>query len=499
MINEPGMVMTPFGITGAHAVARRSAESLFANALRFVFTGRGQIPLVLAAAALAIDCVCVTTAHAQARDVSGLFPEPARVTADFPDDAERYAAFSVLYQTLAGALPSPMSKAAYDKDYLYEASYNAIATQHLGNRATQPTYAEFNAHWGRLLSDPNFSRAVLEKYHLTQFARRPIPRAANPPQGAFPQGQTHPNTTPGVQAPINRPFPTRSYPIDDSLINNPSPFPGAFPILALTLIPMAFVTWLVLKGSGTGTKILLVPPPQPGGLPPLPENLRVVSVPGVRFSTFAMSGMVLKKETNTCHHHHSYTTGGQVQQIGNVIHTTPLVTSTSVSTTKEHIYWIRTPDGQETPWTFKNSGFQAIEGHIISAVAHPYLRDTSRFLLAYNHTTGELDRCQELNEVFRTFRPELSQWLANLVAAAGAALTVNLYLPMHFRGQLSGSFLIWWLVGTFVLVTISFFLVTPRVTRTIQGGRYRAFERDYLPDFQRFLEAGTAVLRNRFK
>ena len=51
----------------------------------------------------------------RADDPAAHFPEIAQVTADYPDEAQRSAAFSLLSDALTRAEPRPVSKDAYNK------------------------------------------------------------------------------------------------------------------------------------------------------------------------------------------------------------------------------------------------------------------------------------------------------------------------------------------------------------------------------------------------
>src|SRR5579864_8729633 len=124
---------------------------------------------------------------AQAQDVSTQFPEPAQVTADYPDEVQRWGALNVLYIALNNAAPKPMSRTAYAKFTAYEASYNAIVTAKMADRQA---YKDFNGRCEQLFSNPTFAHSVLEKYRLTAYAKRQSPPA--PLAGQTPPAQNRP-------------------------------------------------------------------------------------------------------------------------------------------------------------------------------------------------------------------------------------------------------------------------------------------------------------------
>jgi hypothetical protein len=73
------------------------------------FTGRSCARTVLWLSAMfALAVGFVAQSPGQTRDVSTLFPEPNQVKADFPDDAERYAAFLALSTSLNATAPRPL-------------------------------------------------------------------------------------------------------------------------------------------------------------------------------------------------------------------------------------------------------------------------------------------------------------------------------------------------------------------------------------------------------
>jgi hypothetical protein len=110
-------------------------------------------------AALAGPGERLSSLSAQNQDVSAQFPEPAQVTADYPDDAERWGAFNVLHQALYIAAPRPMSKPAYTKSFAYEAAYNGIVNTFIANRGAQnQAYKDFNARCDKLFSNSDFGQ-----------------------------------------------------------------------------------------------------------------------------------------------------------------------------------------------------------------------------------------------------------------------------------------------------------------------------------------------------
>jgi hypothetical protein len=446
--------------------------------------------------------------RAQSVDVSTQFPEAAQVTADFPGDVERWGAFNVLHQALFTAAPRPMSKAAYAKFSAYEASYNGIVNTFIaGGAAQRQAYRDFNAQCDKLFTNADFGRSVLEKYHLTALVKHQREAAA-----AAAAAQAPPNVAPGA-APNSMPnnLPNNAPPQIPRNFNTPParspiinewPYPQAFPLLLIFLAPVALFTWLVLQLTGSGRRVLATPAPEPGGLPALPESMRVVTVPGVRYAVYVLSGVVLQKESNTYRQSYSTTTPGQAINMGggNVQYTAP-TTSTFSMTTREEIIWVRTPDGHEKPWTLYDSQFQSRPGQMLSILVRPLKDGTGDIILGYNHATGTMEMCPAMKKAHGTggfLWREIVQWTANLTAAACAAIVTCRFLPIYYQGSLYPGFIIWWLFGTVVLVTISFLIVTPLLSRLVHNRRDASFKRKYFPGLRQYFEQGTAALQRTF-
>ena len=121
---------------------------------------------------LAFGSVCAMAQD----DIVERFPEIAQVTADYPDDAQRAAAFSTLDDALNAAAPKPVTRAVYERSTEYGGSSNAILSMHMANGGMQNgEYRAFNARYSQFLDDSNFRRSVLEKYQVGGMAAHPRP------------------------------------------------------------------------------------------------------------------------------------------------------------------------------------------------------------------------------------------------------------------------------------------------------------------------------------
>jgi hypothetical protein len=270
----------------------------------------------------------------------------------------------------------------------------------------------------------------------------------------------------------------------------PTHLPQALPwILVVGILPMMFAAWLILRGSGIGRKIFPVPALGYGALPPLPKALQVVSLPGVRYAVYPLCGRVLDVQTSSHTQTTSHTSGGDTYQMPDgSIRTTPVQGWSSHKTTRETLIWVRTPDGRESSWTLFNSNFQCRVGQIISILVRPLKDGTGHILLAYNHAAGVLAECPALAESHEPRGNELGQWAANLVGAYVAWKVLALFLPPYAGNQLDTGFVVAWLVCCFLLVVVSFFILTPTVKWFIRRGRNSRFASRYLPGYRQFFQ-----------
>src|SRR5262249_16108495 len=121
--------------------------------------------------------------------------------------------------------------------------------------------------------------------------------------------------------------------------------------------------------------------------------------------------------------------------------------------------------------------------------------------LIYNHTTGQMDFCPaavKAHGVKGWLKTEFVQWSANLACGVGSALVTVRYIPMFDRGSLFAGFLVWWFVGALILVTSSFFLVTPLMTSKVRKRREAVFKKKYFAGLRKFFEEGTPILLKTF-
>ncbi len=105
-----------------------------------------------------------------------------------------------------------------------------------------------------------------------------------------------------------------------------------------------------------------------------------------------------------------------------------------------------------------------------------------------------LDECPALAESHETRGNELGQWTANLVGAYVAWKVLAHFLPPYAGNQLDTGFVVAWLVACFMLVVVSFFILTPTVKWIIRRGRNARFASRYLPGYRQFFQQSRPVI-----
>jgi hypothetical protein len=333
----------------------RRARQLCGNFFSAVWL---PLPIFVFVAGFAVQSV------AQDQGVIGMFPEPNRVTADYPDDVERYAAFSTLYDALNADMPKPASKAAYEKSSIYMASYNGINSLHM--QQGMPAYRPWAAQRDKLIDDRTFRRSVLEKYQLTGLSPMARVSPAAPPVNSSPTYQPSSGQVPSAQPNGNPQIYDQSSP--GERLNRLCV--RAFPVVAISLAAMIWLPWWLMGHSGIKQKV----PGQliNGSLSALPESLQVIHLPGVCYPVTTMSGLVLDKETMVHTSSSTTTSPSQVNVVGNTVQVTPGQTYTHTTRRRSDVLRIRTLDRREASWILTDqSGANIFAGQIISAVARP--------------------------------------------------------------------------------------------------------------------------------
>lgn len=400
-------------------------------------------------------------ANAQSQGVAARFPEPNQIATDFPDEVERYAVLNLLWETSREKAPGDTARRG-----TYYRAADAIRMKYSipGGAA----YDKFSERNFQLNADANFRRTVLEKYQLTNL---PVERAA--PEA-------------------------RNTDVTDTMIKGA--FLKASPFIVASLLLMIWLMGFLVRKAST---LSAVNPPAvnaPGGLPALPESLRVVSLPLLQYSVDVVSALAVEKETTMHTHVHTSTSGGQVYTVGNEVQSTPVQTSTSVTTTQQDLVWVRTADNRETSWVFKGGTFKVRPGHILSVITHPGSDGSTEFLMAYNHNTGQFE---ELRGIPYGIRGGIRAWLlATLVGSVGFAIACGIILSIQPDSEASGldrllSPVVDWIMGV-IASAIAAFFISMTAGRKLSRQRHATYQRQYVPGFRQFLGQCTPALQKHF-
>jgi hypothetical protein len=406
-----------------------------------------------------VGAIVLLLTSAQSFCATAGFPPPNQVAADFSDDAERYVALNILWDTSKAKNPD-----AKDQRSAYYTASEGIRQKYLV--AGGAGYEAFDEKMRHLTADRGFRTKVLEKYQLANL----------PTQQATPI--------------------RRNTDVTDDMIK--AALVKALPFMIASLIAMMFVSRILVRSAN---KISAVRPPRIGAndLPALPESLRVVKLPLLEYSVEMISVIALEKESTVHTHSTTTTTPGQVYSVGNQVYTTPGQTSTHVSTSQVDLIWVRTADGRETSWTFSGD-FKARHGHVLSAIVLPQgTEERSDFLMAFNHNTNQF-------HVFRLIpfgvRTGWAWLVSTLIGSIGFGIAVAIILsiqpdPPTAPIDVIVKPLVDWIMGGMASAILALWIVN-RATKKVGEERVGAYRQNYLNQFRQFLEQSTPAMLKRF-
>jgi hypothetical protein len=426
---------------------------------------RGLRRVVLAAA---IGAAFAAQTFAQDGGLVARYPEPAKVAADYADDAERYMAFKILYDDLGAKTAGARVPGAYARISAYFGEFQAVTAKYMNLRKDSPENVAYTERLDRLFTDEAFRRAVIEKYRLADVKAPPAAARvdASPASGD----------------------------VTDEMIQ--SAFLRAAPFALAGLAAMALVSRALLRNSLAHPSGRSAPLPPPPGVPAMPESLRVVVLPGVEYAVETSCGVVIEKETTVATTVHTTTTSGQAYAVGNEIHFTPGQTQTTASSVQKDVIWVRTPEGREEPWQFSGGTFKARRGQVVSVITRPLRDGSSDRLFAYNHATSQLERCEGVDRA-HAVRHAPAWWTSFAIASVGFGIGVWIVIgigPDPIRGPFGAVAA--WVVGA-VPAAVAAFVVEGFASRFVVRRRSARFEDHYVPGFRRYLEEITPALEAR--
>lgn len=396
---------------------------------------------------------------ALAQGVADRFPDVNRVAADYQDDAERYVVLLQLWNVLHTKAPAATAK----RSTYYRAAEGIRQKYFVRNDAAATSFQE---RIRSLPLDRDFERSVLEKYKLSNVTAEPT-----------------------RQVPANAD-------VTDAMIKGALVKSSPFWLGGL----LAMVMLVRIRVRSASTLSTVGPPPASvaGGLPMLPESLRVISVPLLQYCVRTDSVIAFDKETTLHTSALTTTTGGEVYTVGNQVHSTPVQSTTAVGTTQKDLIWVRTAERHETSWTFTGGTFKVRPGHIISAISPEGGSGRPDFMMVYNHNTGQLETFSYPHGA----RGGGAWLLATLVGSVGFAITVAMLVNLQPNPEASAASRIiapvaYWVMGVIPAAIIALALDS-RVRLKLYRQRNADFAARYLPQFRQFLEQSTPALQKHF-
>lgn len=383
--------------------------------------------------------------RAQGVGPGGRFPPTERVVAEHSDPAELWATLKVLTEEVQRSAPNGSMTP------LFAEYYNAMndVDFRLRQEGTAAGYDAFSLRVRELLAEERFRGRVLERYSL----------------GGARTASDEPEDEMDVAL-------RRSVP---------------YWIAALIVIGIASPTLVYfldrhrLRGS-----------PRQGSVTPptLPESLRTVSVLGRSYDVEEFTGQVIDKESHTEQQTHVTTTGGGTTIVGDQVFVSPTQVHVSNTVTRKDALWMRDAAGNESAWNFTNAALQARAGHMLSAIAWRDASGHAQFLLAYNHTTGQLDSFDGLNLAHRPRR--LAAWIGTTFVGGGAVLYALLGFVDGVQTTLPALFIPSNWPAPLAVAAVVALLTVAISAALLQKFRTQSFHRRYTPAFRRHFEHSSA-------
>jgi hypothetical protein len=271
--------------------------------------------------------------------------------------------------------------------------------------------------------------------------------------------------------------------------------------LAVILAVMA-VPWIYVRMRYPRTKPPAVEIAPSGDPLTLPAGLAEVRLPRLSYAVEWIGGFVFDVKTWNEVEVETTTTGGEVSVNHNVPAHSPhqvTVRPTTVETKTRNIrkdqIWVRDLSGRDLTWTFTGGVFAVARGQIVSILTLAGEGDKGPTLLAYNHSTDQLESFgnRPLDAVHRV--PGLFPWAMAALLGTVGSLALRGVLGMGMRalaGGLSG------LLAGLVPAIIVGGLGTLSVKAYYGLRRSNAYRRVYLPAYRRLFERATPELRAAF-
>jgi hypothetical protein len=217
----------------------------------------------------------------------------------------------------------------------------------------------------------------------------------------------------------------------------------------------------------------------------LPDSLRRVKVYGKQYDASVQSGLIYDKE------HWMETSVSTTTSGGGPNNSTPVSTSTHVSSIVNWRYWLRNSDGREFSLHFVGDQLPASKGQVISVVGAPGLT-----YIGYNHSTGYF-ATMGLRRLHRLRCGKL--WLISM-----ATWFVGWFVLMVLVGLGPTDWVAFpdWPAYVFLPFTIMVMIFSALYLAIYAAGvrrkRNRQFEKRYMPEFRKLLRESTPALLKCF-
>jgi hypothetical protein len=261
---------------------------------------------------------------------------------------------------------------------------------------------------------------------------------------------------------------------------------GKFVFLVVLAVPWLFLAW-PWRGRPREPKI----PDAVAGPLRFPDDLRRVQVFRKVYPLVFECGQIFEKNVWTETSVSTTTTPGRTYSVGNTTYVEASTTSTHVTSTTYHRYWLNTPDGRKTWQKFSDNAFIANRGNIISSVMCG-----TDILLVYNHTTGDFERLKAGWNAAHRF-PGRWIWGLTLVTVGALVYALKGYLAADHAREMPGN----WsasIVRAVIVVAVISPIYIGIVKWIVQAIRNFQFKRRYEPAIRKFMEQCTPVLAEKF-
>lgn len=383
------------------------------------------------------------------------FPEPARIAADFSAETKRAAALIYLGKLLGERIAAPQPDATREKIARYQSALVAI------NPAYRDAFAAKAKEVHALAQNAEFHLEVVKKY---------LPAYVTIAQGEVAQAK--------IRAEAQRQEEEAKALVIKTNIG--------LMVIGLALIALPLL--MLLKGKSGP---LLTSAEMAGEALSLPPALRRIAVFRRDYDVTCESGVLYDREVWTETNVSTTTSGGGTYVAGGTVHSQPVSTTTHVSTTVFHRYWLRTLDNRETWRRFSDDVFQAAKGQVVSTIDWG-----TGVLLAYNHHTGQLATLKSSLAAPHRLNGRLL-WGLNL----GAWLVGYLVLGVLLTGGVFTKASPFWSdlpMGGTIMVAIASAIYIGILKIIVQSVRNAQFNRKYVPAFRQFFQQSTPELLRRF-